>query len=94
MFHGVHPQILVHPFCLVHSHRNKFWKFLKNNAPPAYKYCLTLVPKETDSMEKVLKNRVATKKLKPSINKSNPNPEEPKRHQISMNGVVVSNTEY
>ena len=45
-------------------------------------------------MEKVLKNRVATKKLKPSINKSNPNPEEPERHQISMNGVVVSNTEY
>ena len=45
-------------------------------------------------MEKVLKNRVATKKLKPSINKSNPNPEEPKRRQISMNGVVVSNTEY
>ena len=53
---------------------------------------MTLVPREIDLMEKVLENRMATKKVKPSTNNSNP--EEPKRHQISMHGVVVSNTGY
>ena len=71
----------------MHSNRNKFWKFLKKDAPLGYKYCLTLVPRETDSIEKV-----ATKNVKPSTNTSNP--EQPKRHQISMHGAVVSNTEY
>ena len=60
---------------------------MKKNAPLGYKYCLTLVPRETDSIEKE-----ATKNVKPSTNTSNP--EQPKRHQISMHGAVVSNTEY
>ena len=67
-------------------------EIIEKNTPPGYKYCLTLVPRETDSMEKVLKNRMTTKKGKPSTNTSNP--EEPKRHQISMHGAVISNTEY
>ena len=31
-------------------------EILEKNAPPSYKYCLTLVPRETDSMEKVKKS--------------------------------------
>ena len=31
---------------------------LQDNAPPCFKYCLTMVPRETDSMEKVLKSRM------------------------------------
>ena len=31
-------------------------EILEKNAPLGYKYCSTLVPRETDSMEKVLKN--------------------------------------
>ena len=34
---------------------------LQQNAPPGFKYCLTLVPRETDSLEKVLKNQMLAK---------------------------------
>ena len=33
-------------------------KLLQNSAPAGYKYCLTVVPREIDSMEKVLKSRI------------------------------------
>ena len=39
----------------------------KKKTPHGYKYCLTLVPRETDSMQKVLKNQMATKKVKPLV---------------------------
>ena len=67
-------------------------EILAKNAPPGYKYCLTLVPRETDSMEKVLKNRMVTKKVNTSTNNSNS--EQPTRHNISMHGAVVSNAEF
>lgn len=35
-------------------------KLLEKNAPPGYKYALTLVPLETDNLEKVLKRRMST----------------------------------
>ena len=31
-------------------------KLIEHNAPPGYKYAITLVPRETDRLEKVLKN--------------------------------------
>ena len=58
-------------------------EILEKNAPPGYKYCFTLVarvPRERDSVEKVLKNPMETKKVKPSTNTSNP--EEPKTLDI------------
>ena len=53
---------------------------------------MTLVPRETDSMEKVLKNRMVTKKVNTTTNNSNS--EQPMRHNISMHGAVVSNAEF
>ena len=34
---------------------------LHQNTTPGFKYCLTLVPRETDSLEKVLKNQMLIK---------------------------------
>ena len=53
---------------------------------------MTLVPRETNSKETVLKNRMTNKKVKPSTNTSNP--EEPESLKMSMHDVVVSSTEY
>ena len=63
-------------------------EMLQNNAPAGYKYCLTLVPRETDSLEKVLKNRMVTK------NDTAESAPPPKRHKISMHAAVITNSEY
>ena len=39
----------------------------KKKTTHGYKYFITLVPRETDSMQKVLKNQMATKKVKPLV---------------------------
>jgi hypothetical protein len=65
-------------------------KLIENNAPPGYKYAITLVPKETDSLEKVLKNRMTTTSGTSSKKDENP----PKRQRISMNGAILTNAEY
>ena len=31
-------------------------ELLQKNAPSGYKYCLTFIPRETDTLQKVLKN--------------------------------------
>ena len=40
---------------------------LHQNTTPGFKYCLTLVPRETDSLEKVLKNQMLTKNTNKKI---------------------------
>ena len=59
---------------------------LQQNAPPGFKYCLTLVPRETDSLEKVPKNRMLTK----NTNKKDLSDPPPKRQKISMHGEVIT----
>ena len=67
-------------------------ELLQTNAPSGYKYCLTLVPRETDTLEKVLKNRVVSKK------KVNPTTggeaSKPTRRKISMHGAVITTAAY
>ena len=41
-------------------------EILQKNVPSGYKYCLTLVPRETGTLEKVLKNRNVSEKKKKS----------------------------
>ena len=66
-------------------------KILENNAPAGYKYCLTLVPRESDTLEKILKTRMATRKPTPDATSTQP---AEKRHKISMHGAVISNPVY
>ena len=67
-------------------------ELLQNNAPSGYKYCLTLVPRETDTLEKVLKNRVlSTKKVNPTTGGE---ASKPTRRKISMHGTVITTAEY
>ena len=66
-----------------------FKNFWKEKALPAYKYYL--VPRKTDSMKNLLKYQMASKKVRP--NKNTSNPEEPKRHEITIHSGFVSNTE-
>ena len=54
---------------------------LEQNAPPGFKYCLTLVPRETDSSKKVLKNWMLTKNTN-------------KETKISMHGAIITNSDY
>ena len=42
---------------------------LQQNAPPGFKYCLTLVLKEMDSLEKELKNLMLTKNTNKNIHR-------------------------
>ena len=65
-------------------------EFFGKKALPSYKYYL--VPRKTDSMKNLLKYQMASKKVKPIQNTSNP--EEPKRHEITIHSAVVSNTGY
>ena len=64
----------------------KVLRLLQDNAPPGFKYCLTMVPRETDSMEKVLKSRMHRWK-------DNDVPA-PKRHKISNYDAVLTNKDY
>ena len=67
-------------------------ELLQNNAPSGYKYCLTLVPRETDTLEKVLKNRVvSTKKVNPTTGGES---YKPTRRKFSMHGAVITTAEY
>ena len=66
-------------------------KLLEENAPTGYKYALTLVPKETDSLEKALKRRQAPMASTPTPNDQN---EKQKRKRISMDGAVLTCAEY
>ena len=63
---------------------------LQQNAPPGFKYCLTLVPRETDSSEKVLKNQMLTK----NTNKKDSSAHPPKRQKILMHGAIITNSDY
>lgn len=63
---------------------------LQENAPPGFKHFLTLVIREKDSLEKVLKNQMLTK----NTNKKDSSAPPPKRRQISMHEVVVTNSDY
>lgn len=60
-------------------------ELLQEHAPPGYKYCLTLVPRETDTLEKVLKSRMVPKK---------DNKVQEKRRRINMHAAVISTKEY
>lgn len=60
--------------------------------PSSYKYSLALVPGQTDSVEKVLKNWIASKKVMLGANSSNT--EEFKRHKILMHCIVASNAKF
>ena len=67
-------------------------ELLQNNAPSGYKYCLTLVPRETDTLEKVLKNRaVSTKKVNPTTGGE---ASKPIRRNISMHNAVITTADY
>ena len=63
---------------------------LQENAPPGFKHFLTLVIREKDSLEKVLKNQMLTK----NTNKKDSSAPPPKRRQISMHEAVVTNSDY
>ena len=67
-------------------------KLLQNNNPSGYKYCLTLFLRETETLEKVLKNRVvSTKKVNPTTRGE---ASKPTRRKISMHGAVITTAEY
>ena len=63
---------------------------LHQNTTPGFKYCLTLVPRETDSLEKVLKNQMLTK----NTNKKDSSADPPKRQKILMHGAIITNSDY
>ena len=63
---------------------------LHQNATPGFKYCLTLVPRETDSLEKVLKNQMLTK----NTNKKNSSAPPPKRQKISVHGAIITKSDF
>ena len=66
-------------------------ELLQNNAPSGYKYCLTLVLRGTDTLEKVLKNRVvSTKKVNPTTGGK---ASKPTQRKISMHGAVIRTAE-
>ena len=49
------------PLCNRPMSQENILNLLEQNAPPGFKYCLTLVPREMDSSKKVLKNWMLTK---------------------------------
>ena len=63
---------------------------LQQNGPPGFKYCFTLVHREMESLEKVLKNWMLTK----STNKKDSSAPLPKRQKVSMHGAAVSDSDY
>ena len=63
---------------------------LQQNAPPGFKYYVTLVLRETNSLEKVLKNQMLTK----NTNKKDSSAPPPKRQKISMHGAIITNSDY
>ena len=63
---------------------------LHQNTTPGFKYCLTLVPRETDSLEKVLKNQMLTK----NTNKKNSSAPPPKRQKISVHGAIITKSDF
>ena len=66
-------------------------EILQKNTPSGYKYCLTLVPRKTETLEKVLKNwNVSAKKVNPAAGIDAP---KPRRHKISMHGAVITTEE-
>ena len=66
-------------------------EILQKNVPSGYKYCLTLVPRETGTLEKVLKNRNVSEKKNPATGEKAP---KPTRHKISMHGEVITTEKY
>ena len=62
----------------------------QQNATPGFKYCLTLVPRETESLEEVLKNQMLTK----NANKKDSSAHPPKRQKILMHGAIITNSDY
>ena len=48
------------PLCNRPMSQENILNLLEQNAPPGFKYCLTLVPREMDSSKKVLKNWMLT----------------------------------
>ena len=63
---------------------------LQQNAPPGFKYSFTLVPRETESLEKAQKNQVLTK----NTNKEDSSAHPPKRQKILMHGILITNSDY
>ena len=63
---------------------------LQQNAPPGFKYYVTLELRETNSLEKVLKNRMLTK----NTNKKDSSAPPPKWQKILMHGAIITNSDY
>ena len=62
-------------------------KLNEDNGPPCYKYAITLVPKETDNIDQVLKRRQTT--LTPFSGKK-----KARRQKVSMDGAVLTRPKY
>ena len=78
------------PSCSIPMSQEDILNLHQQNATPGFKYCLTLVPRETDSLEEVLKNQMLTK----NANKKDSSAHPPKGQKILMHGAIITYSDY